>query len=171
VAAPSQGAPEASGQPVEVVLDRIAQAESQLATRPGDLPQREHLGNLYYDLGEGRDHLGDKQGARQAFLRAIEHYEAVRQAKIATPDVLTDLGTMYFRSGQAERAVKAYEEAIAKDPRHRNAWMNLGIVKREGLGDQAGARQAWERFLEISPTGPDAERVRTWLTQVSVPGG
>ena len=166
--APAAGA---DAEQVRMLLDHVAQAESQLAARPGDLSQREQLGNLYYDLGEARARIGDAAGARQAFLRAIEQYEVVRQAGTATPDVLTDLGTMYYRSGQPGRAVKAFEEAVAKDPRHRNAWMNMGVVKRESLNDETGAREAWQRFLEISPAGPDAERVRTWLNQVSVPGG
>lgn len=156
---------------IQGYLDHIAEAEAQAALRPGDLSQQEHLGNLYYDLGGARERVGDKSGARQAFLGAIEHYEAVRQGGAASPDLLTDLGTMYFRSDQPQRAVGAYEDAIASDPNHRNAWMNMGVVKRDALGDSAGARQAWERFLEISPAGPQADRVRTWLNQVSVPGG
>jgi len=163
-----------SDEQLRVLLDQVVQAEAQLALRPTDLAQREHLGNLYYDLGEARERLGDEAGPRRAFLRAIEHYEVVRQAGAASPDVLTDLGTTYLRPGppgQPTRAVGAYEDAIAKDPRHGNAWMNMGVVKRESLNDETGAREAWERFLEISPAGPDAKRVRTWLDQVAVPGG
>lgn len=166
--------PHPGGEGIQAILDHILQAEAQMRARPDDLAQRVHLGNLYFDLGDAREASGDPRQGREAFLKAIAHYEAAKDAGDASPDLLTDLGTMYYRTGQPERAVRAYEQAIAANPNHRNAWMNLGIVKREALKDIPGAIEAWQQCLKLSPTGPDADRIRAWLSQVGVavvPGG
>jgi len=136
---------------------------------PGDPEINVHMGNLYYDLGAAHSNAANGVGARDAWLQSIRYYTLARDAGVAAPDFLTDLGTMYFRTDQPDKAVELYEEALSIDPRHRNAWMNLGVVKRQGLNDVPGAIAAWQSYLEINGTGPDADRVRLWLSQVGVP--
>ena len=56
-----------------------------------------------------------------------------------------------------------YEQAVAADSAHLNALLNMGVVREDALRDTAGARQAWERYLRVSPSGADAERVRQMI--------
>jgi len=154
---------------VTSILAHIEQSRTQLLANPGDPEINVHMGNLYYDLGAAHSNAANGVGARDAWLQSIRYYTLARDAGVAAPDFLTDLGTMYFRTDQPDKAVELYEEALSIDPRHRNAWMNLGVVKRQGLNDVPGAIAAWQSYLEINGTGPDADRVRLWLSQVGVP--
>jgi tetratricopeptide (TPR) repeat protein len=153
-------------QEIQALTAHIEEAEAELLIDPLNAATQIHLGNLYYDLGSARNNSGNAQGAHSDWKRAIRHYEQARSSGGASPDVLTDLGTMYFRTDQPENAVAAYEEAISADPRHLNAWMNMGVAKRQSLGDNEGATAAWKRYLEIDPNSADASRVRTWLQQM-----
>lgn len=139
-------------------------AEAELSVKPDDITIRAHLGNLYFDIGTAYDGTGDSSAAQAAFASAIRCYEAARSLGATSPDLITDLGTMYFRVHRPHDAVRVYEEVVRTDPRHQNAWMNLGVVKKEALADDTGAIQAWERYLALNPTGPEADRVRAWLS-------
>jgi len=150
-------------QQIVVLRKRIAESERDLALGHDAAPTRILLGNTYFDLGSALAVSGDSSAAKASFERAIVHYENASSSGAATADVLTDLGTMYFRVGRPHEAIEAYERAIAADPGHLNAWMNLGVVRKEAFGDTAGARQAWEKVLAIDGTGPEAARVRSWL--------
>ncbi len=161
----SSGSPGTSSlnQQIVVLRKRIAESERDLELGHDTAPARILLGNTYFDLGSALTVSGDSSAAKTAFQQAIVHYEKARSAGAATADVLTDLGTMYFRVGRPHEAIEAYERAIAAEPGHLNAWMNLGVVRKEAFGDTAGARQAWERVLAIDGSGPEAARVRSWL--------
>ena len=154
---------------VTSILAHIEQSRIQLLANPGDPEINVHMGNLYYDLGAAHSNAANGAGAREAWLQSIRYYTIARDAGVTAPDFLTDLGTMYFRTDQPDKAVELYEEALSGDPRHRNAWMNLGVVKRQGLNDVPGAIAAWQSYLEIDASSPGADRVRLWLSQVGVP--
>jgi tetratricopeptide (TPR) repeat protein len=64
---------------------------------------------------------------------------------------------------QQERAIRAYERALAIDPKAPNVHYHLGLIyKDRGEFDQALA--AFQRALEVLPTDKDA---RYWLEQVA----
>lgn len=65
--------------------------------------------------------------------------------------MIADLGTMYRRNRQPEKAVEIFNRAIALDPKHETARMNKGIVLLHDLNDENGAVHAWEELLEINP--------------------
>lgn len=161
-AAGPAGAGPLDGQ-IAALQGQIAEAEAGLGTRGDEIAARVHLANNYFDLGTALASRGDSAQASTAFAQAIVHYEAARAAGTASADVLTDLGTMYFRVGKPAEAVGAYLQAIASDSAHANAWMNLGVVRKEAFGDTAAARQAWERVIQLSPSAPEAARVKGWL--------
>jgi len=153
---------------MQMLLDQIVQLEGQANASPRDGTLQVQLGNAYYDLAEARGTAGDDAGMREAAANSIRHYEAARLRGAATPDVLTDMGTMYYKSGQPEKAIEAYNAAIAANSNHLNAWMNMGIVKRQALRDTSSAIAAWRRYLAIDPSAPGADQVRTWLNEVGV---
>lgn len=148
---------------IAALQKQISEAEAALGVRGDRIAARVQLANGYFDLGTALASRGDSAQASTAFAQAIVHYEAARAAGTASADVLTDLGTMYFRVGKPAEAVGAYLQAIATDSAHANAWMNLGVVRKEAFGDTAGARQAWERVIQRNPSAPEAARVKGWL--------
>lgn len=64
---------------------------------------------------------------------------------------------------QQERAIRAYERALALDPAAPNVHYHLGLIYKErGEFDQAVA--AFQRAIEVLPTDKDA---RYWLEQLA----
>lgn len=154
-------------QEIRALLQHIGDAETQLLAEPNNPQVRVHIGNLYYDLALARDQVADAAGAQEAWQRAVQHYEAARSLGVADANMLTDLGTAYYRMNQPERAVEMYDAALAANPTNTNTWMNLGVVKWQALNDIPGAIAAWQEYLRLDPASANADRVRMWLAQVS----
>ena len=83
------------------------------------------------------------------------------------PNVLTDLGVMYRRNGQPEKALEAFNRAMTVDPSHEQSRFNKGIVLRYDMNDREAAIEAWEKLLEINPDAmapngqPVSEAIKT----------
>ena len=171
---PAGSAPAARQQQTAAEHERIAQietyiqnAEEQLATSPDNATLRIELGNLYFDLGTIHESIGHADPARTAYVQSIAYYEAGVSGGRVSADILTDLGTMYYRARQPHRAVESYERALQINGDHLNALLNTGVVKSAALRDTAGAVEALQRYVQINPSGPDADRVRTMIRHLN----
>jgi tetratricopeptide (TPR) repeat protein len=69
------------------------------------------------------------------------------------------------RSGDFLAAAAAFRRATALDASNGGAWLGLGEVLMT-LGDPAGARVAYERYLAIDPAGRHAGEVRSVLERL-----
>jgi Flp pilus assembly protein TadD len=69
------------------------------------------------------------------------------------------------RSGDFPAAAAAFRRAAALDASNGGAWLGLGEVLMT-LGDPAGARVAYERYLAIDPAGRHAGEVRSVLERL-----
>jgi tetratricopeptide (TPR) repeat protein len=100
----------------------------------------------------------------------IEHSEAVSASP--TPSSaeqaarLNQLGVDYRNQGQFDKARDAYERAIALDPNHAAAILNLGILQDLYLGDAQAALALYQRYLALSPAG-DALVVK-WVAELKL---
>lgn len=122
-----------------------------LSTDPGNLKANVELGNRLYDAGR--------------YAEAIPHYNQALRTDPGNVAVSTDLGTALYYAGRTDEALAQLEKSLAIDGRHAQTWFNLGIIRRDGKGNKAGAAEAWERLLEIAPNYPDAARVRTMIAE------
>jgi cytochrome c-type biogenesis protein CcmH/NrfG len=138
------------------------------------------------DLRPFREMLAaDPKNARAAIEIANRLYDAgryaesvpfYRQANTLQPkdvNVSTDLATALYYSGDVEAALTQFDRSLAIDPVHGQTLFNIGIVRRDGKKDIAGAVQVWEKLLAVQPNYQDAERVRTMLSELkaqSAPG-
>ncbi len=95
------------------------------------------LGNAYFDIAM----YGD----------AIAAYTRSLQITPGNPNILTDRGIMYRRSGDPDKAVESFNQAIAAAPDHQMSRFNKGIVLLYDLRDKAGAIEAWEGLARIAP--------------------
>ncbi|MGD0348149.1 MAG: polysaccharide deacetylase family protein [Terracidiphilus sp.] len=68
-------------------------------------------------------------------------------------------GFAFYRMGQYEDAVKWFQQTTNLDPKRAVAWVNLGDAY-VNLKRMADARDAYEKYLALSPNGKSAPDVR-----------
>ena len=91
------------------------------------------------------DYLLIKEQADQAYAKkqydvAETEYRRLTDAVPRDADAWFKLGNIYARTHKPEKAIKAYREAILRDPKLSKAWHNLGVVHM---------RQAANAFLSL----------------------
>lgn len=77
-------------------------------------------------------------------------------------DAYTYLGKANYEIGNVSEAINFLDQAVRLNARNRTALLALGAAKQDA-GDLAGARQAYESYLEISPDSRHAAEVRSIL--------
>jgi len=139
-AAPGTATPPASNMPEIQVLKKM------VADDPQNHDAWVLLGNLYFDSEQP--------------VKAVDAYDQALKLDPDDPDVLTDQGVMFRRLGWFDRAVDNFSKANTIDPSHATSLFNLGIVYRFDLQDYDKAKDAWTRYLALTPPGPNAEQAR-----------
>jgi cytochrome c-type biogenesis protein CcmH/NrfG len=109
------------------------------------------LGNLYYD--------------GQQFPSAIQYYERALTIHPDNPDVRTDMGTAYWYTGNAEKALAAMEASLKYRPGHPQTLFNLGWVRWQGKQDPKGAIEAWQQLLKANPDYPQKQQVEQYIAK------
>ena len=90
--------------------------------------------------------IGDNSEAEaQCYRRAIEIDPFYAAAHF-------NLAYVYQANGEFEESIKEYEECIKHDPERKDAYLNIGMVKRhQGLTyDPEGAYKVYNRYCEIT---------------------
>jgi tetratricopeptide (TPR) repeat protein len=77
-------------------------------------------------------------------------------------------GNYYFKKGNFRAASKRYLEATRWDPGSADAFFKLGEAD-EKLKDRAGAREAYAKYLEISPDAKNAAEVKKKIEKWPAP--
>src|SRR5262249_18039625 len=68
-----------------------------------------------------------------------------------------NLGIVYARRGETDRAIESFRTALRLDPKNCQAATNLGVaLEQNGKVDEA--RQLWTHALEVDPTCESARR-------------
>lgn len=125
----------------------ILKLEQYLDQHPKDAQAWAQLGNKFFDSDQ--------------FVNAIEAYEKSLGIEPGKIGVITDLGVMYRRNKQPEKAIEAFNKAILLDPVFETARFNKGIVLFHDLDDAMGGIKAWEELIEQNPMAmaPNGESV------------
>jgi tetratricopeptide (TPR) repeat protein len=98
--------------------------------------------------------LGDKANA------------AIAEKKLpANASALFNQGARLVNEGKPEEAAAAFKQAVTIDEKFARAWYELGIVY-VGLGQNADARAALNKYLELEPNGKDAATAKEMLNYV-----
>ena len=93
---PGIGSPQQQQAPSPEMLAKAAEPLlAQLKTNPKDAATLIKLGNLYYD--------------GQSYPEAIQYYQKALEIEPDNPDVRTDLGTPYWYTGDADKAIANFE--------------------------------------------------------------
>lgn len=100
-----------------------------------DLEEAQYLLGLAYANPE----VGKKDDARKAWKKATH----VKEAALA-------LGVDAYEGGDLDEAVKRLKGAAALDASYQAAYYQLGLVYKE-QGENAAARDAWQKAMRIDP--------------------
>jgi cytochrome c-type biogenesis protein CcmH/NrfG len=149
----------AGGGPQQGLMDeQQAQAlRNVLARDPTNVQANTQLGHLYYDSGR--------------FAEAVGPYQQALAVDSRNVNLSTDLGTALWYSGRPDEAIAQFARSLAIDPTHPQTLFNLGIVKRDGKQDLAGAVQAWEKLLATNPSYVERDKVQQLISQLKAQMG
>jgi tetratricopeptide (TPR) repeat protein len=131
------------------VASKIKTLKEIVQKDPSNLPAWVELGNLYFDSDQPKE--------------AIEAYSKYLAVKPDNPDVRTDMGIMYRRLGEFDRALEEFRQAAQSDPKHANSRYNIGIVLLHDKQDVKGAIKAWEDYLKVDSNSERANRVKAQM--------
>ena len=89
---------------------------------------------------------------------AMAAYQAVLRRQPDNVEALDHAGLILGVVGRTDQALAALDRAVVLDPRNTHALWDKAWVLQEARGDYAGAVTTLERFLALTPSGPDRER-------------
>jgi tetratricopeptide (TPR) repeat protein len=110
------------------------------------------------------------EAARQSLMEgryqeAIAAYQAVLARDSKNVDAMTHLGLIVAMGGHADAALETFDKALKIDPKYPPALLYKGQVLYEVKRDYAGAIKAWERFVTLTPSGEDRQRVAVLIEE------
>lgn len=143
--------PEADPSAKAALAEAAAPLLDAVSKSPSDYDSLVKLGNLYYD--------------GQQFANAIQYYERALVIHPDNPDVRTDMGTAYWYTGNADRALTELQTSLKYRPGHPQTLFNLGWVLWQGKTDPKGAVEAWEQLLKTNPDYPGKQQVEQYIAK------
>lgn len=154
--APLAAPPTAAQQQVspELALQRhIFDAKQAVTQEPKNPQVWIALGNAFFDAHKPKE--------------AIEAYGKALELDPKNPNVLTDQGVMHRELKAYDKAIACFQKANALDSKHLQSLFNLGVVYGHDLKDKAKALKAWNRVIELDPTGPLAAECRKGIEELN----
>jgi predicted Zn-dependent protease len=118
-------------------------AEDALGTFDSELRRDPENALAYY----GKGVLLDREGHRK---EAVDNLKKALQQRPLDPDIVRDLGKVYFHMGDYEIALKTLEGALAFRPEDPEGWFLLGRSQAE-MGDLDGALDSFKTLLGNAP--------------------
>ena len=109
-----------------------------------------------YNLGNVLDAQGRRTEAVLAYYEALQ-----RDCDFA--EAWFNLGVIDEEEGRITKAIDHYQAAVSKQPNFADALYNLALLLTKRKAYETAA-PLWDRFIVLSPRGPDAARARQCAT-------
>jgi hypothetical protein len=107
----------------------------------------------------------DRALAASQVPHALALLESVPEKRAADADLFFRVGDALLRSGETGEAVRVLGEALERDPDHLGARYARALA-RLGTGELDGAREDFQRVLQLQPDGPFAEKAHAALDEL-----
>ena len=139
-------------------------SRGEAAFKDGSLDQALRLFETALASDERRarswNYVGGVHFAQGDFSRALADFRKALELDPGDVRACNNLGTALERLGDYAGAAEAYGRAVLVEPSYPVTQRNLGVLQSRRLGNPAAARRAWQRYLELAPTGAYADEVR-----------
>ncbi len=112
------------------------------------IPQFERVVRLVPDNQRGYNNLGAMYQQLGRYDDAVRVFQESVQRK-PSGQGYSNLGTCYYFLGRFADAANALEKAVELTPHHFLYWRNLGDAYRWMAGEEANARRAYRRAVEL----------------------
>ncbi len=142
----------------------------QAATNEKDPNATKTLAAYYNNLAEAYGKAGKIDDA-------VKTYEQAAQADpSAAAQYYFNEGAVLTNAGKADQAIEAFDKSIAADPTKAEAYYQKGVNllgKATLQGDKMvaapGTAEAFQKYLELVPTGGHSEEAKAMLTSIGAP--
>jgi tetratricopeptide (TPR) repeat protein len=137
--------------PAAAVLDeaKVTAFKTMAEREPQNATPRVQLGNLYFDA--------------ERYADAITWYDAAFKLSPTDVDVSTDLGVSYYYTNQPDKALEQFATSLRINPTHAKTLLNVGVVRAFGKQDLAGAEEAWQKVVQLTPDSPEGQAAKRAL--------
>ncbi|MCL2503256.1 MAG: PIN domain-containing protein [Coriobacteriia bacterium] len=147
------------------------QALKTLEGDPGNANALLAMGNFYYDTVATAQQAGNQASVIQNSRQGVEYYERFLALRSDDGDARADMASLFFYSGQTDKAIQQVGTVLERDPAHINANFNLGIFYWQGRRDPEAARDQMNRVIDLTKDDPQhqatVERASHVLEQIS----
>ncbi len=108
--------------------------------------------------------------AKQDWQKAIESFKKVLAVDPNQPEAHAYMGVILLQAGHADGALMAFDKALSQNPDFPMALWGKGMALYQGKKDFAGARQSFEKLLQMLPPGQDRTQVEKILAEIPSSG-
>ena len=142
----------------------------QAATNEKDPNATKTLAAYYNNLAEAYSKAGKIDDAVKTYQQAAEADPS------AAAQYYYNMGAVLTNAGKGDAAIAAFDKCIAADPTKADAYYQKGvnlIGKATLQGDKTiappGTAEAFNKYLELQPTGPYADVAKQMLATIGAP--
>ena len=118
-------------------------------------------GNAQAALNEGKQAF-----SQQDFPKAIDAFKKALAADPNNPEAHAYMGFILVQAGHGDGALMAFDRALAIAPNFPMALWGRGMVLYQDKKDYAGAREIFERLLNIVPPGEERNEIAKVLAEI-----
>jgi tetratricopeptide (TPR) repeat protein len=153
---------EAYNKAIQLKQDNLQNGKEKDATKAN-----QQLSGFYINLADAYAKSGKIDDA-------VKSYEAAAKADPSQAGaVYFNIGAVYTNAGRVDDANAAFDKCIAADPTRAEAYYQKGVNllgKATLQGNKTiappGTAEAFQKYLEIAPEGPNAQSAKDLLTSI-----
>jgi len=142
----------------------------QAATNEKDPNATKTLAAYYNNLAEAYSKAGKIEDSTKTYEQAAQADPS------AAAQYYFNKGAVLTNAGKADQAIEAFDKCIAADPTKAEAYYQKGVNllgKATLQGDKMvaapGTAEAFQKYLELVPTGGHSEEAKAMLTSIGAP--
>jgi cytochrome c-type biogenesis protein CcmH len=109
---------------------------------------------------------GKQAFAQQDFAKAIDSFKQVLAQEPNQPEAHSYMGFILVQAGHGDGAAMAFDKALAVAPNFPLALWGKGMVLYREKNDYAGAKEIFEKLLNMMPPGAERNEVAKVLAEI-----